>query len=111
MLDNGAMGYLIKNAMSSEVIAAIQTVAAGKKFLCHEVDLMLKLPPQENVWLTLREKEVLLHISEGLTNQEIADTLFLSIETVRSYRKNLLLKLCAKNTAILIKKSITLKLI
>lgn len=111
LLDNGVKGYLIKSAMSEEVLAAIQTVHNGEQFLCHEVDLLLKLPQHENIWLTNREKEVLLLISDGLTNNEIADRLFLSSETVRSYRKNLLYKLCAKNTAILIKKSIELKLI
>src|SRR5690606_27171342 len=44
MLDNGASGYLIKNAMADEVIAGIQAVAAGEIFLCHEIDLLMKQP-------------------------------------------------------------------
>src|SRR5690606_23464036 len=39
MLDNGASGYLIKNAMTEEVLEGIQAVAAGETFLCHEIDL------------------------------------------------------------------------
>jgi len=111
MLENGASGYLIKNAMADEVMAGIETVAAGGTFLCHEVDLLMKRPAQKNIWLSPRERELLLLISEGLTNAEIAERIFLSPETIRGYRKNLLLKLGAKNTAVLVKMAIERKLI
>jgi DNA-binding CsgD family transcriptional regulator len=52
--------------------------------------------------LSAREMEVLGLIMQGLTNQEIADKLFISFETVRSHRKNILLKTGSKNTASLI---------
>ena len=52
--------------------------------------------------ISRREKEVLLLIAEGLTNNEIADKLFISVPTVNTHRKSLLEKLKAKNTAILI---------
>ncbi|MBI5646903.1 MAG: helix-turn-helix transcriptional regulator [Ignavibacteriae bacterium] len=52
--------------------------------------------------LSLREIEVLGHIMNGLTNQEIADTLFISYETVKSHRKNILAKTGARNTAALV---------
>ncbi|WP_353182811.1 response regulator transcription factor [Parapedobacter lycopersici] len=111
MLDNGASGYLIKNAMAEEVLAGIQAVAAGGTFLCHEVDLLLKRPREKHIWLTERERELLKLIAEGLTNGEIADRIFLSPETIKSYRKNLLLKLDAKNTAVLVRIAIEQKLI
>ncbi|NGM64913.1 response regulator [Sphingobacterium sp. SGR-19] len=111
MLDNGASGYLIKNAMADEVMAGIEAVAAGETFLCHEVDLLMKRPAEKNIWLSPRERELLLLISEGLTNTEIAEHIFLSPETIRGYRKNLLLKLGAKNTAVLVKMAIEQKLI
>ena len=111
MLDNGASGYLIKNAMADEVMAGIEAVAAGETFLCHEIDLLMKRPAEKNVWLSPRERELLLLISEGLTNAEIAEQIFLSPETIRGYRKNLLLKLGAKNTAVLVKMAIEQKLI
>lgn len=111
MLDNGASGYLIKNAMPDEVLAGIETVVAGEIFLCHEIDLLMKRPPEKNIWLSQRERELLKLISEGLTNGEIADKIFLSPETIRGYRKNLLLKLGAKNTAVLVKMAIEQKLI
>src|SRR5690606_8750577 len=111
MLDNGAAGYLIKNAMASEVLQGIQTVAEGKIFLCHEVDLLLKKPLDKQIWLTQRERELLRLVTEGYTNTEIADKIFLSPETIKGYRKNLLLKLGAKNTAVLVKMALEQKLI
>lgn len=111
MMDNGASGYLIKNAMAEEVLAGISAVAAGDIFLCHEIDLLMKRPSEKNIWLTGRERELLKLISDGLTNSEIADKIFLSPETIKGYRKNLLLKLGAKNTAVLVKMAIEKKLI
>src|SRR5690606_19425039 len=111
MLDNGASEYLIKNAMADEVLAGIKAVAAGEIFLCHEIDLLMKRPSEKNIWLTERERELLRLIAEGLTNGEIADKIFLSPETIKGYRKNLLLKLGAKNTAVLVRMAIEHKLI
>ena len=111
MMENGASGYLIKNAMSEEVITGIQIVAAGGQFLCHEVDVLMKRPKETQLWLSQREKEVLQLVVEGLTNQQIAEKVFLSPETIKSYRKNLLLKLDAKNTAVLVRIAIEQKLI
>ena len=53
--------------------------------------------------ITRRESEILKLIADGLTNQEIADRLFISTFTVDSHRKNLLLKFHARNTASLVK--------
>ena len=53
--------------------------------------------------LTSREKEILVLISEGLTNKEIADQLYISPLTVDSHRKNLLAKFTVRNTAALVK--------
>lgn len=86
-------------------------VAEGNIFLCHEVDLLMKKPLEEVIWLTQREKELLHLVTEGYTNTEIADKIFLSPETIKGYRKNLLLKLGAKNTAVLVKMAIEQKLI
>src|SRR5690606_11872486 len=49
MLDNGASGYLVKNAMADEVLAGIQAVAAGETFLSHEIDLLMKKPSSKNI--------------------------------------------------------------
>lgn len=111
MLDAGALGYVLKNAMAEEMLLGIQSVAAGEKFLCHEVNLLLKRQTGLAVALTRKEKELLYLICEGYTSTEIADKMFLGIETIHSYRKNLLFKLNAKNTAALVKMTIEQRLI
>ena len=113
----GAHGYVLKNADKYEVVAALQGVAAGKRFLCSEIGLGLleKLLLQESrnpvlapaqapgVPLTHREREILQLVASGLTNQQIADQLFTSKRTVESHRQNLLEKTGASNTAALVK--------
>ncbi|NLU38206.1 MAG: response regulator transcription factor [Bacteroidales bacterium] len=106
MMESGASGYILKNAMCEEVITGIETVANGDEFLCHEVDLLMKKKDNNEVWLSQRERDLLKLIVEGYTNPEIADKVFLSLETIKGYRKNLLLKLGAKNTAMLVKMAI-----
>ena len=111
MIDNGASGYVLKNADKEELLEAIVAVQQGKTFLSHEANLSLrdkedKMPP-----ISRREKEVLLLIADGLTNNEIADKLFISVPTVNTHRKSLLEKLEAKNTAILIGRATKLGLI
>ncbi|MBC7868346.1 MAG: response regulator transcription factor [Gloeobacteraceae cyanobacterium ES-bin-316] len=106
MMENGASGYLLKNAGKREIIEAIKIVTTGNTYLTFDAGLALKsetqlqnaIPP-----LTKREKEVLAHIAEGLTNIQISKELFISIDTVDSHRKNLHAKLNVKNTATLIR--------
>lgn len=111
MIENGALGYVLKNSMSEEMMAGIETVADGELFLCHEVDLLMKKAQNSDIWLTQRERELLRLIVEGYTNPEIAEKIFLSPETIKGYRKNLLFKLGARNTASLVKLAIEKKLI
>ncbi len=99
----GASGYILKNALSEEVVRGIESVMAGETFLSHEIDLLMKKRSNQPVWLTAREQELLRLIVDGYTNQEIADKMFLSIETIKTYRKNLIQKLGAKNSMVLVK--------
>ena len=111
----GAHGYVLKSADKYEVVAALQGVASGKRFLCSEIGLGLleKLLVQEarnpapdagpGVALTHREREILQLVASGLTNQEIADQLFTSRRTVESHRQSLLEKTGVKNTPALVK--------
>ena len=103
VMENGASGYILKNALSEEVIAGIETVMSGEVFLCDEIDILMKKRMEEQLWLTTREKELLRYITDGYTNQEMADKMFLSVETIKTYRKNLILKVGAKNSMILVK--------
>jgi DNA-binding NarL/FixJ family response regulator len=97
--------------MLEEIIEGIQTVASGKRFLCEEVDILLKHGGKNKIELTRRECELLRLITEGHTSAEIADKMFLGYETIRSYRKNLHLKLGAHNTAELTKIAFDQKLV
>jgi DNA-binding NarL/FixJ family response regulator len=106
MMESGASGYLLKNAGKQEIIDAIKTVVKGKTYISFEAGQALKsVTQQQNAIppLTKREKEILSHIAEGLTNVQISEKLFISIDTVDSHRKNLHTKLNVKNTAMLIR--------
>lgn len=112
IIENGASGYILKNAMPEEIIYGINQVLQGKRFFDEETEALLNdKNREESIVLTRREKEVLNLIADGLTNPEIAEKLFVSTSTIDSHRKNMILKLNVKNTAALIKKSIALNLI
>jgi DNA-binding NarL/FixJ family response regulator len=103
MMENGASGYLLKNAGKDEILKGIETVMQQKKYLSHEAAVTIRSNKEKNIpGLTRREKEVLELIAQGYTNQEIADKLFISSSTVDTHRTNLLLKFEAKNVAVLI---------
>jgi DNA-binding NarL/FixJ family response regulator len=105
MMDNGASGYVLKNATKEELLEAIGTVMKGKLFLSLDAAQLLRLAankPGAPV-ITRREKEVLGLIAEGCTNAEIAQRLFVSISTIDTHRKNLLEKFNVRNTASLVR--------
>ncbi len=111
MIENGASGYVVKNAMPEEIFLSVETVANNEIFLCEEIDLLMRNRSNNPIWLTPREKELLKYIVEGLTNHEIAEKMYLGVETINSYRKNLLIKLGAKNTAVLVRMALEEKLV
>ena len=117
MVDAGARGFILKDSDISEVREAILTVIKGGNFfsqeLLYHVIQKIKHRESENksASLSKREKEILIKICEGLSNQEIADTLFISKRTVDKHRANLLGKTNSKNTASLILFAIKNKLI
>ena len=111
VMDSGASGYILKNALSEEVIAGIEAVMRGEVFLCDEIDVLMNKRTEQPIWLTAREQELLRLIVDGYTNQEIADKVYLSVETIKTYRKNLILKLGAKNSMMLVRMALEKKLI
>lgn len=114
MLDNGASGFLLKDASGHEISEAIRTVMMGKPYLAHSVSILLRrqqVAGDSIPAITRREREVLTLIADGLTNQQVADKLFLSVGTIDSHRKNMLTKFGVKNTAALVKFAITHQLI
>ncbi len=111
-LHNGARGYILKNASSEEVFAGIHAVHRGEVFLCEQIDILLQDKKEEDVvWLSNREKEVLQYTADGYTTKEIADLICRDAETVKTHRRNLLIKLSARNTPELVKKGYEKKLI
>ena len=111
VMEDGASGYILKNAMTEEIIAGICAVAAGKRFLCEEINTMLQEREVRLVRLTRREKELLGLIVAGKSNSEIAAGMCLGYQTIKSYRKNLIIKLRVHNTAQLVKAAIDQKLV
>ena len=113
MINSGASGYLLKNATQEELLEGIETVVNGKQFLSFDAVLALrKVETSDSVpVITRREKEVLGLIADGMTNNEIAQKLFISVATVDTHRKNLLAKFESKNIASLIKMAMQLQLI
>ncbi|HTF27500.1 MAG TPA: response regulator transcription factor [Flavitalea sp.] len=111
MKDAGAKGYLLKNSSSDEIEKAITTVMAGNEFWLGRDNVRESIQDHNQLLLTRREIEVLKLIAEGLTNQEIADKLFVSTSTVDSHRKNLMSKLQVKNTAALVRTALENKII
>ncbi|HEY0355450.1 MAG TPA: response regulator transcription factor [Flavisolibacter sp.] len=111
MMDNGASGYVLKNATQNELMEAINTVITGKTYLSFDASQTLVKMKDNAVILTRREIEVLELIAEGMTNNEIAGRLFISSTTVDTHRKNLLSKFGVKNTASLIRMAVQMHLI
>jgi DNA-binding NarL/FixJ family response regulator len=111
MMGNGASGYILKNALSEEITTGIESVMNGEEYFCEEISAIMKKQKDQDVWLTAREQDLLRLLVDGNTNQEIADGLYLGVETIKTYRKNLLLKLGAKNSIVLAKMAIEKQLI
>jgi DNA-binding NarL/FixJ family response regulator len=105
MIEAGARGFILKNSDIDVVEEAIHEVVAGQNYFSSDVmaNLVLSLNKKKSGEvkneLTERESEILYLICKGLSNQEIADTLFLSKRTVDKHRENILSKTNVKNTA------------
>ena len=112
MIQNGAKGYLIKNASAKELYTAIENVCDGKIYFNAEVQSILAESSLKNIpHLTRREKEILSLIASGETTHQIADKLFLSPLTVETHRRNLMQKFEVNNAPALIKMAIDHKLL
>ncbi|MEP6747578.1 MAG: response regulator transcription factor [Bacteroidota bacterium] len=108
-MENGASGYLLKNATRQELIDGIKTVNKGGVYFSFEAGKIYKSTIESKSRqpvLSKRETEIVKLIAEGLTNIQISQRLFISIDTVDTHRKNLYTKLHIKNTALLIRYAI-----
>jgi len=92
----GATGAIMKSATNRELLAAVQSVAQGKRFISAEVEgILANDPPIPE--LSQRQSEILESIARGLTNKEIATQLDISLESVKSHVKVILEKLEASS--------------
>ncbi len=107
MLQEGADGYIQKNASGIDIITGIHTVLQGTVFLCTQTQQIMQKKQQEGLKkvpkITRREKEILQQAAKGYTTIQIADILFISPHTVDSHRKNLMEKFEVKNLTTVIK--------
>lgn len=95
-LEAGAKGYLLKTAQGEEMIAAIDSVRSGRKYL--PAELAAKIEHRTFFAdLSDRELDVLRLMAQGLNNLEIAKTLFVSHNTVKTHAKQIFAKLGAKD--------------
>lgn len=98
-LESGATSYMLKTSKASDIADAVRATYEGQTVLEPEVTgkMMSKMrqgnkrPAHEE--LTTREREILLLMTEGKTNQEIADQLFIALKTVKTHVSNILEKL------------------
>ena len=106
MLAAGASGYILKGATSAELMEAIRSVHAGGTYLTPVIAGQLvseyaryreKATESGDDGLTAREAQVLRSIAEGLTNQQVADRLHLSVHTIQTHRANIMRKLELEN--------------
>jgi len=103
MLAAGASGYVPKRAAPDELITAINAAANGEVYLYPSLAKLLvrdylssERPAEEKAnldGLTDREHEVLIHLAEGISNEEIAAALVISPKTVERHRENIMRKL------------------
>ena len=116
MLEAGASGYVPKRAAPDELLTAIRTAAAGEVYLYPS---MAKLLVKDYLshdqaaktgetldGLTEREQEVLAHLADGASNEEIAETLTISPKTVARHRENIMRKLNLHSRSELVKYAI-----
>ncbi|MEM6900281.1 MAG: response regulator transcription factor [Pseudomonadota bacterium] len=115
MLKAGASGYLLKDCASEELLVAIRTLSRGGMYISPAVasvvvtDYVAHLSgaaTADAAVLSLREREVLQLIAEGLTTGDIAVRLVLSVKTIESHRKSIMDKLGVRNIAGLTKYAI-----
>ncbi|MDH4566373.1 response regulator transcription factor [Pseudomonas sp. BN414] len=102
-INAGAFGYVLKNAPSTELIAAIEAIVAGGSFYSPEVARKLATNVRDENELTPRELQVLSMLAKGLNNKEVARELDISVRTVETYRLSIRRKLNIDTPAALVK--------
>lgn len=120
VVKKGAKGYLLKNTTKTELLQAIQAVHHDRQYFNESITQILlndspktrrsttgSLKPN----LSPRELEVLNRIAQGLTTQQMATQLFVSVKAIEFHRSSLLMKFGVPNTAVLIKTAMEMQMI
>ncbi|QBZ89761.1 response regulator transcription factor [Pseudomonas viciae] len=102
----GASGYVLKNAPSREIIAAIEAIISGGTFYSAEIAQRLATDQNTDNELTPRESQVLSKMVQGLNNKEMARELDISVRTVETHRLSIRRKLNIDKPAALVKYAI-----
>ncbi|MFI3279163.1 MAG: response regulator transcription factor [Rikenellaceae bacterium] len=109
MVESGAKGFLLKDTDIREVVEAIETVAQGGEYFGEKIlsTIHSGIHSSEECAegadiLSSRETEILIAVCQGLSNHQIADSLFISKRTVDKHRANIMEKTGCKNTANLV---------
>lgn len=106
VMDSGVINFITKRCGRSEVINALYAAAKGEKYFCNKIiDLILerhirsKNEKDHAYMLTEREKEIVPHISKGLSNKQIALSMNVSYHTITTHRRNIFKKLQLKSAS------------
>jgi DNA-binding NarL/FixJ family response regulator len=122
-VEAGALGYLLKDSSKEEILDAIKTVAAGKKYFNGPVSNIIingylnsvrnSIASEDKTIykVSKKEKEILGHIIDGKNSREIAEILGLSVRTVDNHRANMMKRLEVKNAVELVKLALDKKLV
>jgi len=118
IIRSGAGGYVLKSVEKEELLAAVKAVIRGEKFFSPRISKIIlenfirkaeggktQVPADEDA-LTKREKEIVALVADGLTNQQIAEKLFISARTVDTHRTNIMQKLNIHDVANLVRYAI-----
>ena len=118
IIRSGAGGYVLKSVEKEELLEAVRAVLRDEKFFSPRISKLIvenfirkaegqKIPiATDDEILTKREREILVHVADGLTNQQIAEKLFISARTVDTHRTNIMQKLNIHDVANLVRYAI-----
>ncbi len=117
----GAMGYILKNAVVDDLRKAIRAVYRGEQFFAPSVSQIMvesylreatgQSSVRSTILLTNREREILEYIVDGYTNQAVAKKLHISVRTVEFHRANIIEKIGVRDTAGLVKYAIQKRIV
>ncbi len=120
-VNNGADGFLNKDASGEELMAAMRAVTDGEPYFGQSLSSMIYRSYKRKIIelkeihempvITVREKEIIRSLSDGLSFKEIGEQLFISPRTVENHKNNILQKLGLKNTIELVRYAIRHKIV